>query len=59
MEANYQNRRRINLSTSVKGVVTYDITIENMNDDNEKAVADVMDLKKRVEKELGVQNVSS
>jgi len=43
----------------VKGVVTYDITIENMNDDNEKAVADVMDLKKRVEKELGVQNVSS
>jgi len=47
-----QSRRRINLSQSVKGVITWDITVENFNNNNEQAVDDIMDLKKRMEKKL-------
>lgn len=38
-EINYKSRRRINISTSVKGVKTYDATIELIDATNEEALA--------------------
>jgi len=39
-EINYKSRRRINISTSVKGVKTYDATIELIDATNEEALAE-------------------
>ena len=39
-EINYKSRRRINISTSVKGVKTYDATIELIGTTNEEALAE-------------------
>ena len=34
-EVNYKKRTRINVSTSVKGVKTYDVTLEMLDEDDE------------------------
>ena len=39
-EINYKSRRRINISTSVKGVKTYDATIELIDATNEQTLAE-------------------
>ena len=36
MEQTYKNRRRINVSTSVKGVKTFDATVEIIDGTNEE-----------------------
>lgn len=38
-EVNYKKRTRINVSTSVKGVKTYDVTLEMLDEDDEVVLA--------------------
>jgi len=40
METTYKNRRRINVSTSVKGVKTFDATVEIIDGTNEEVLAE-------------------
>ena len=51
MEATYKSRRRINISTSVKGIKTYDATVELLDSTNEEVLAEsdklVAELEKR------------
>jgi len=39
-EVNYKTRRRVNVSTSVKGVKTYDVTVEILDGTNEEVLAE-------------------
>ena len=51
MEATHKSRRRINISTSVKGIKTYDATVELLDSTNEEVPAEsdklVAELEKR------------
>ena len=38
-EANYKKRVRLNVSTSVKGVKTYDVTVEMIDEEEEVVLA--------------------
>ena len=38
-EVNYKKRVRLNVSTSVKGVKTYDVTVEMMDEEEEVILA--------------------
>ena len=39
-EVNYKTRRRVNVSTSVKGVKTYDVTVEITDGTNDEVLAE-------------------
>lgn len=43
-ETKYQTRRRVNFSTSVKGVVTCDVTVELMDATNEDIIREADNL---------------
>lgn len=45
-------RRRVNLKSSVKGVVTFDITVEMSNVTNQEVVAETAGLRAMVEKHI-------
>ena len=39
MEVNYKKRVRVNVSTSVKGIKTYDVTVEMVDEDEGTVLA--------------------
>ena len=49
MEATYKSRYRVNVSTSVKGIKTYDVTAELVDATKEEVLADssVRDIQSR------------
>jgi len=51
-----QNRRRVNLKQTSKGVVYWDITVELCGSTNEETMKEVLALKEQVEKEIPKQN---
>jgi len=40
MEQTYKTRHRINISTSVKGIKTYDVTVEMVDSTKEEVLAE-------------------
>jgi predicted HTH domain antitoxin len=55
MENSYNNRRRVNVSTSVKGIVTFDATVELIDCTNEQVVAEIKDLVTKLKAEYPIQ----
>ena len=50
MEATYKSRRRVNVSTSVKGVKTWDATVELIDGTNEEVLAESDALVEKLDK---------
>jgi hypothetical protein len=50
METNtYKKRTRVNVSTSVKGIITPDVTVEMIDATNEEVIAEVTSLYKEAQ----------
>ena len=51
-----QNRIRVNLKQTSKGVLYFELTVELYNKSNAEVVAEAMDLKEKIEKAIPKQN---
>lgn len=52
-----QTRRRINISSTTKGVLTYDITVETVGKTNMQTLHELQDLRMLVEKHVPVVKI--